>query len=156
MRPASIISRSSAGGVIYRRTPSAGVEVALISAAESPRSWGLPKGIINKGEKTSEAALREVFEETGIKGEILEEIGSTSYWYFSKKDNSKCRKTVTYFLMRHIGGEIIKSNEEIGEARWQPIDEAIRIIAHESDRTILLKAASMIAGQGDGDGKHIK
>ncbi|MBI5663729.1 MAG: NUDIX domain-containing protein, partial [Nitrospirae bacterium] len=91
-RPPSIKKRISSGGVIYRPAtggsgdnPGARIEVAIV-AVRGGKAWCLPKGIINKGEDPPTAALREVREETGLSGEIVDEIGVISYWYYLKEE----------------------------------------------------------------------
>ena len=50
-----------------------GMWVALIATKER-RVWGLPKGLIEKGEKPLQAALREVHEETGVQGRPVADL----------------------------------------------------------------------------------
>jgi len=64
----------SAGGVLIKNG-----SVLLI---KNPAGvWTFPKGLVEERETPEEAAVREVLEETGIKGEIVDEIGEISYWY---------------------------------------------------------------------------
>ncbi len=72
-RPPAIKRQLSSGGVIFRRSAK-GIEVALVYVKKG-KAWCLPKGIIEKDEEPRLTALREVREETGLAGEILEEIG---------------------------------------------------------------------------------
>jgi len=73
----------SSGGVLFRKSDEV-FEVALVSIRGS-RVWSLPKGIIERDEDQETTAAREVMEETGLKGEILEKIGQIAYWYFLKE-----------------------------------------------------------------------
>src|SRR5438046_8808572 len=70
----------SAGGVAYRER-NAVIEVALISVGDDNR-WQLPKGLVDKGESTEDAAMREVREEAGIETELVERLDKVEYWYF--------------------------------------------------------------------------
>ena len=38
-------------------------------------TWALPKGNLDPGERPEETALREVFEETGVHGRLVEKLG---------------------------------------------------------------------------------
>lgn len=143
MKPATIRHLHSSGGVVYRRSGGT-FEVALI-ATKNGTLWTLPKGLIDKGENPAETAVREIVEETGLVGTVLESLGERSYWFYLKDDNVKCRKTVSYFLLEYAGGDIEKYGWEVDEARWFPIDEAVRTVFYRSDREILEKARERLA-----------
>lgn len=138
MRPASIKHLHSAGGVIFKKEANT-FEVALI-AMKNKTVWTLPKGIIDKGEQPETAAIREIKEETGLKGGIIDMIGDISYWFYLKGENAKCRKTVSYFLLEYIEGDIGDYCWEVDEAKWFALDDAIKRVSYKSDREILEKA----------------
>lgn len=142
MKPATIKHLHSSGGVIYRRSGET-VEVALI-ATKKGSLWTLPKGLIDKGENPAETAVREIVEETGLVGAVVDSLGERSYWFYLKSDNVKCRKTVSYFLLEYVGGDIEKYGWEVDEARWFPIDEAVGKVFYRSDKDILQKARELI------------
>ena len=85
MKPATIRTQVSSGGVIFRKEGS-DAEIALVAVKEG-KVWSLPKGIVEKGEEPPETAVREVREETGLSGKIVKKIGDISYWYYIKDDN---------------------------------------------------------------------
>src|ERR1700742_81282 len=93
-------SQISAGGVAYRRKGE-GVEIALISVGERNR-WQLPKGLIDDGETSQAAALREVREEAGIETEMIDLIDKVEYWYYATKKGERIRyhKFVYFYLLR--------------------------------------------------------
>ncbi|MGE5239522.1 MAG: NUDIX hydrolase [Chloroflexota bacterium] len=138
MRPATIRHLHSSGGVIFRRSGES-VEVALI-ATKKGSLWTLPKGLIDKGENPPDTAVREIIEETGLVGSVVASLGDRSYWFYLKDENVKCRKTVSYFLLKNVGGDIEKYGWEVDDAKWYPIDEAIAKVFYKSDREILEKA----------------
>lgn len=102
--------------------------------------WCLPKGIINTGENPEITAIREVEEETGLKGKIVGELGKISYWFFIKEENVKCKKTVYFFLMEYQGGDISRHDFEVDSVSWFSVDEAIKRAGYKSEREILEKA----------------
>lgn len=144
MKPARIKYLHSAGGVIYRFNGQRGLEVALI-AVKNRKLWTLPKGMIDKGEDVSVAAVREVKEETGLVGNIVDELGESSYWFYQREKNVKYKKTVHYFLMKHVGGEINSDSNEVDDVQWVPLDEALERLFYKSDKIIMQKANSKVS-----------
>ncbi len=148
-RPPEIKKRTSSGGVIFRplgseqENPHSGIEVVIVSV-RGRKAWCLPKGIIDRGEDAETAALREVREETGLWGEIIENIGSISYWYFLRDEMIRMHKTVHFFLLRYLGGNTDDHDNEVDEAKWFPIDDAIKQLTHKSEKDIMQKAKVII------------
>ncbi|OGW24685.1 MAG: hypothetical protein A2X59_12705 [Nitrospirae bacterium GWC2_42_7] len=138
MKPASLRRQTSSGGVIYRKYDNE-VEVALI-LVKGGRIWALPKGIVDKGETPEMTALREVREESGLDGRIIEKLGEVSYWYSIQEENLKCRKTVHFYLMEYVSGNTSQHDLEVETAEWFPIDTASQKISYNGDRVILNKA----------------
>lgn len=75
--------------------------------------WSLPKGHIELGETAEQTAIREVAEETGIRGSVLAALGRIDYWFVT--DGRRVHKTVHHYLMRFSGGEL--SDEDLGSPR---------------------------------------
>jgi len=144
MRPASIKTQISSGGVIFRKTAENEVEIALV-AVKDGKVWSLPKGIVEKGEETQDTAVREVMEETGLSGRIVQKIGDISYWYYIKEDNAKCRKTVHFYLLEYVSGSTADHNWEVDAAEWFPLDEALNRVSYKGDRETVRKAKEMLS-----------
>jgi len=144
MKPAAIKTQVSSGGVIYRKAKGNDVEIALVAVKEG-RVWSLPKGIVEKGEEDWETALREVREETGLSGKIMDKIGDISYWYYVRDDNTKRRKTVHFYLIEYVSGSTSDHNWEVVAAEWFPIDAALNRLSYKGDREIVGKAKEMLS-----------
>jgi 8-oxo-dGTP pyrophosphatase MutT (NUDIX family) len=130
----------SAGGVAYR-TERGKTQVALIRVGTELR-WQLPKGRVDAGESPEEAALREVQEETGLKAEIICPLEVTEYWYVSGKGDKSVRlhKFVHFYLMKYLSGSTDDHDDEVEDAQWVEIDQAIAVLAFEGERKIVEKA----------------
>jgi 8-oxo-dGTP pyrophosphatase MutT (NUDIX family) len=84
--------------------------------------------------------VREVREESGLSGKIIDRLGDITYWYYIQGENAKCRKTVHFYLMEYESGSTSQHDFEVDEADWFPIDAAIGRISFKGDREILEKA----------------
>jgi 8-oxo-dGTP diphosphatase len=136
----------SSGGVIFRQHKG-NVEIGLI-ALRGGRIWALPKGRLEEGETLEQAACREVMEETGLIGEVLRRIGEISYWFYAKEEGVKIHKTVHFFLIRHLEGETSNDSSEVDEARWWPLDEALKVLTYKSERETVEHGAEMLRELG--------
>jgi 8-oxo-dGTP pyrophosphatase MutT (NUDIX family) len=124
------------------------MEVALIRV-RSLRDrvvWGLPKGGREEGEDAETTALREVREETGLEAKIIGHLDDVTYWFVWPPEQIRYRKTVHLFLMLATGGDITKHDDEVEEVRFVPVSEAVRLVAHKTDRQVLKRAAELAAG----------
>ncbi|HSB08462.1 MAG TPA: NUDIX domain-containing protein [Blastocatellia bacterium] len=135
----------SAGGVAFRREGER-IEVALISVGDVAR-WQLPKGLVDKGESTEDAAVREVREEAGVDTEVVERIDKVEYWYLGNEEGLRVRyhKFVYFYLLRYKSGDVRDHDIEVNEARWFEINEAVRLMAFDSERKVVEKAKALIA-----------
>lgn len=149
IKPAALKTQVSSGGVIFRRYDGS-IEVAMV-AVKGGNVWCLPKGLIDKGEVPEKTAIREVAEETGLKGRIIEKLGEITYWYYIKEENIKCRKTVHFFLMEYEGGDVSNHDWEVDDASWFLIDEALKKASYRGEKEIIEKARGKLI-----DGKDIK
>ncbi|HJS09092.1 MAG TPA: NUDIX hydrolase [Pirellulales bacterium] len=140
-----IVPQFSAGGVAFRTTKEVGVEVALIAVGESHR-WQLPKGTIERDEPPEAAALREVREEAGIDAQLVEPIDEIEYWYAGDSRGRRVRfhKKVYFYLMRYVAGDVADHDDEVREARWFAIDDAIERLAFKNEQSVVIAAKARI------------
>ena len=87
--------------------------------------WGIPGGGIDPGEEPAEAAIREVYEETGLHVEVVHLVGvfGGKYQLKSYPNGDKVAYVSVTFECRVIGGEINPDPEESKDVRWFSIDE---------------------------------
>jgi len=122
----------------------------LLVHRRSPRLWALPKGTPDSGETIEETALRETREETGI--EVAIERRLRSIRYFFVRGSTRFHKTVHFFLMRPIGGAIEDHDAEFDEVAWVDLPEAVAILNHATERSVVEEAAAALADGPDGAG----
>jgi 8-oxo-dGTP pyrophosphatase MutT (NUDIX family) len=141
----------SAGGVLVRSLRGQ-PHVAAIRPQGKPRVWALPKGKIDPGESPAEAAIREVREETGVDGRLVEKLGDVRYVYVASWEGAKGErifKVVSFFLLHAGRGRIDDLDEamrvEVDEARWLPLADAPRLLTHKGEREMVAKAIERLS-----------
>jgi 8-oxo-dGTP pyrophosphatase MutT (NUDIX family) len=125
--------------------------LAAIRPRGKEQIWALPKGHIDAGESAADTALREVREETGVEGRLVEKLGDVRYVYTASWEGGsgeRIFKVVSFFLLRAGRGRIGEIDEamrvEVAEARWLPLDEAPRLLSYDGERKMAAKALERI------------
>lgn len=118
--------------------------------------WVLPKGHVELGanENIAEAARREVGEEAGLTDlSVKNELGVTRFRF--QAETAVVHKTVHYFLMVTNQKTLTPQAEEgLLEAKWFPIDDAIRALAYDTDQDIVLRAREALLGRDEPRGRR--
>ena len=131
---------TSAGGVVHR-TVDGRIEILLVHR-RSPILWALPKGTPDSGETIDQTALRETREETGVEVEIEASLGSIRYFFV--RGTTRFNKVVHFFLMRPIGGALELHDGEFDEVRWAPVAEALALMNHATERSVVERAVARL------------
>lgn len=138
----------SAGGVVVRRLRGTW-QLAAIRPAGKTKVWALPKGLIGRGEGAAETALREVEEETGVRGRLVEKLGDVRYVYTWRGE--RVFKVVSFFLVRYSRGRLgdipAAHRHEVAEARWLPLEDAPRLLAYGGEREMAVRARNLLANE---------
>ena len=137
----------SAGGVVVRR-----LRGDWHVAAIRPRGkevWALPKGLIDRGESAADTALREVTEEAGVEGRLMDKLGDVRYVYTWRGE--RVFKVVSFFLVRYSRGRLGEippaMRREVDEARWLPLADAPRLLAYGGEREMAANALRLLADE---------
>jgi 8-oxo-dGTP pyrophosphatase MutT (NUDIX family) len=118
-------------------------------AADGSRVLGLPKGHVDPGETSMQAAEREVREETGIVAEPMRELGEARYWY--RRNGRTIPKSVSFYLFRYLGGSTEDHDDEVEEVRWIPLERAQAELTHAAEREMVALAVACLQEDGRKD-----
>ena len=127
----------AAGGVVVRAD-------GRIAVIHRPRydDWSLPKGKLERDESFETGALREVEEETGVRGRLNRKLGDVRYVYTWRGE--RVFKVVSFYLVRYSRGRLgaipPEFAHEVAEARWLPLEEAPRLLAYGGERDMAVRA----------------
>lgn len=124
-----------AGGVVFRKSDEQ--TLYLVVSSSDGANWVLPKGHIDSGESPEAAALRELEEEAGVIGEIVERL---SVQRFQKHAEAV---EIQYFLIRELAATTAAETRTI---RWEAEPAALELLTFAEARAALLEGAAV--GQG--------
>jgi len=99
--------------------------------------WGYPKGHLEDGEKPSDAALREVYEETGFKVKLANDTPIAESRYEITLENEVINKTVWFYEMEVIKAFDKEPDNEIDELAVLGYEDALKLLTFEEDKKIL-------------------
>ncbi|HEX5450433.1 MAG TPA: NUDIX hydrolase [Gaiellaceae bacterium] len=113
----------AAGGIVVRDGE------ILIVHRERYDDWSLPKGHVEPDETWEDAALREVWEETGLRCELGDYVGASEY------DVRGEPKEVRYWLM--TSDDEAGPSNEVDAVRWVNLDDARSALSYARERALL-------------------
>ena len=121
----------AAGALVVSDFSSQNPTVCLV---HRPRydDWTFPKGKLDAGETLVEAATREVFEEAGIRGVILDNKSAQTVY----QDHLGRQKSVTYYVMELLEQTFVP-NEEVDDFKWLEMSKISKMLTYQRDIAIL-------------------
>lgn len=131
-----VVREYSAGGLIFDEEG----RVAIIArhSRSGHLEWCLPKGHIEKGETPQETAVREVHEETGILGEVVDSIATIDYWFTGT--TQRVHKLVHHYVLKQTGGELSVEGDpdhEAEDAIWVRFEDLDDVLSYPNERKIV-------------------
>ena len=129
-----------AGGIIYNDKN----EVVIVN--QNHDSWSLPKGHIDPGESSLEAALREIHEETGIKKPTyIKSLGKFKRYRIGLDgdDDLSELKTISIYLFKSNQINLQPIDPNNPEAIWVNVEKAYKLLSHKEDKNFFKKSLSL-------------
>lgn len=128
--------RVEQGGAIVFRGDADDLRVLLVRSKKDPAIWVFPKGHVEPGESAADAAVRETWEEAGVRGDLGAPVGGPLE--FSSGDEPV---SVQYFVVR---ARTESASPEGRDKQWLPIGEASTTLAFETAREKLRDAVRLL------------
>lgn len=130
-----MFDEKSCGAVVFTRV---GDEIQYVLAQSPGGIYGFPKGHMEAGESEQQTALREIFEEVGLRPTLLEGFRETEEYTLREKNGAS--KQVVYFLAEFSDQQIVFQERELRSAPLVKYESAMQLLQHESSRRILTRA----------------
>jgi 8-oxo-dGTP pyrophosphatase MutT (NUDIX family) len=140
----------SAGGAVFRKLKTKNEKLKtewLLIRPSGKKRWQLPKGLIDEGESSRKAALREVREEGGAETEVLEKIDTIKiffHYHYEGAPKELVLKTITFYLMRYLKDTKEGPDFEVEKVSWLPFEEAYKTLTFTSEKKVLKKAEKIL------------
>ncbi len=109
--------------------------------------WSFPKGKAEQGETPLETAQREFKEETGLTIDKLLSKEPLAESYSFRRGSVKVIKHVAYYIALVVG-TIQLQEEEIAEAKWVPLEEAIQHVSFKEAKKMCEKVLELVTQLG--------
>lgn len=130
------------GAVVYTMVGGVPHYLLIRELCQGPGCFNLPKGHMEHGETEEETALREVFEETGVRVELVE--GFRAEEDYALPEPPDTRKHVTFFLGHYQDQAVTVQESEVSEYALVPIEEALKLCEYADSRQILREAHAFL------------
>jgi hypothetical protein len=83
-----------------------------------------------------------VREEAGVDADLVEKLGDVRYWY--QREGRRIAKVVSFYLFDYRSGDVADHDAEVEEARWVPLEEAVRQLTYRGEREMVERALERV------------
>lgn len=129
-----MLLRDCAGGVVF-------FDDKVFLILNEKNEWVLPKGLIKGGENPQDAAVRRVFEETGITGSVIEQAGRTYYEFYSVTRQVPVCNRIAWYIMQTSNDQFsITETEKYSEGGFYSINDALNMITYSQDKSLVMQS----------------
>jgi 8-oxo-dGTP pyrophosphatase MutT (NUDIX family) len=135
-----MICERSCGAVVFCRVDD-DIKYVLIQSLTG--TYGFPKGHMEKNETEEQTALREVFEEVGLKIDLIPNFRCEDEYPLPKKKNTI--KRVVYFLGEYRNQAIVHQQKELADAFLVDFETAMKLLQFEGVKRILIEANTFLS-----------
>jgi len=126
---------TSAGAIILREIEGK-LKIGLAHHSRAIKSWVLPKGHVEEGESIEQAALREIYEETGLGNvQLITHLGTIARE--SVKSNGDIEQKTIHLYLAYAPGDNsaqVPTDPRFIEVNWFSPEEAIELLPYESEQ----------------------
>jgi 8-oxo-dGTP pyrophosphatase MutT (NUDIX family) len=149
MGSAEYAKEVSAGGFVISKADPGSIALMARFNRGGKLEWCIPKGHPENQETNEQAAIREVYEETGLEAKILDYVGEVTYQF--NQQGRKITKTVHVYLMEQTGGELTMENDphqEASDLAWVKVTDLLAKLSHSNERRVARKVLELLEARG--------
>jgi 8-oxo-dGTP pyrophosphatase MutT (NUDIX family) len=140
------VEETSAGGLVVDRGTGEARAAVIARLNRAGRiEWCLPKGHLEQGETPEQAAVREIEEETGIRGRVVRALGTIEYRFSA--DGRRIHKLVHHYLLEALGGTLTiegDPDQEAIDVAWVPLQQLGERLTFPNERRIAREATALL------------